>query len=90
MKSPHFRTSQCTYHTYRSGVSRSIAFAVMQFVYLSGASVMAEAFRACSDMEMDCENVTDRNENRGRNCDVEENKKREMAMFVVRGNEVTG
>jgi hypothetical protein len=47
---------------------------------------MVEAFRASGDMEMDCENITDLEENRWRNCKLQENKKREMVMFVLRGN----
>jgi hypothetical protein len=37
---------------------------LLQFVYFSGVSVMAEAFRASGNMEMDRENITDLEENK--------------------------
>jgi len=47
---------------------------------------MAKAFRASGDMEMDCENITDLEGNKWRNCKLLENKKCEKVMFVLRGN----
>ena len=47
---------------------------------------MAEAFRASGDMEMGCENITDLEENKWGNCKLQENKRPQMAMFVLRGN----
>jgi len=86
MKNLTFPNLLNTSPTYSVGVSPTPALTLIQFVYLSEVSVMAEAFRASGNMEMDCENITDREENRWRNCKLEENKKCEMVMFVLRGN----
>jgi len=72
MKNPSFPNLLNTSPTYRIGVSPTHALTRIQFVYLSEVCVMAEAFRASGDMEMDCENIADLEENRWRKCKLQE------------------
>jgi hypothetical protein len=72
--------------TQRIGVSSTPALTLIQFVYLSGVSVMADAFRTSGGMEMDCENITDLEENGWRNCKLQGNRNCGMVMVVLRGN----